>query len=109
MFSSHPPLTVFMFAIPEVGNHISQNTMHTFVGMHPHRGFETITIAFKGEVEHADSIGNKGVIHEGGVQWMTAGVFTLPTRLLRSRCRHLPEPLWHCHQLLKSSVKISSG
>ena len=40
---------------------------------HPHRGFETITIAFQGEVEHADSTGNGGVIGPGDVQWMTAG------------------------------------
>jgi len=43
------------------------------VGQHPHRGFETVTIAFDGEVEHADSVGNRGVIKPGGVQWMTAG------------------------------------
>lgn len=43
------------------------------VGQHPHRGFETITIAFQGEVEHHDSMGNRGVIEAGDVQWMTAG------------------------------------
>lgn len=43
------------------------------VGQHPHRGFETITIAFKGEVEHSDSVGNRDVIKPGDVQWMTAG------------------------------------
>jgi redox-sensitive bicupin YhaK (pirin superfamily) len=43
------------------------------VGPHPHRGFETVTIAFHGSVAHHDSIGNSGVIHEGDVQWMTAG------------------------------------
>jgi len=42
------------------------------VGQHPHRGFETITIAFQGEVEHGDSVGNRGVIGSGDVQWMTA-------------------------------------
>jgi len=42
------------------------------VGKHPHRGFETVTIAFQGEVEHADSLGNGGVIKAGDVQWMTA-------------------------------------
>jgi redox-sensitive bicupin YhaK (pirin superfamily) len=42
------------------------------VGQHPHRGFETVTIAFQGEVEHGDSVGNKGVIGPGDVQWMTA-------------------------------------
>jgi len=40
---------------------------------HPHRGIETITYMFRGEVEHGDSMGNKGVIYAGDVQWMTAG------------------------------------
>jgi len=40
---------------------------------HPHRGIETITYMLHGEVEHGDSLGNKGVIHTGDVQWMTAG------------------------------------
>ena len=43
------------------------------VGPHPHRGFETVTIAYKGKVEHHDSRGGGGVIGEGDVQWMTAG------------------------------------
>lgn len=42
------------------------------VDVHPHRGFETVTIAFKGKVAHHDSAGNSGVVEEGGVQWMTA-------------------------------------
>lgn len=42
------------------------------VGVHPHRGFETVTIAYKGKVAHYDSSGNSGVIGEGDVQWMTA-------------------------------------
>ena len=42
------------------------------VGVHPHRGFETVTIAYKGQVAHHDSAGNSGVIKEGDVQWMTA-------------------------------------
>jgi quercetin 2,3-dioxygenase len=42
------------------------------VGVHPHRGFETVTIAYKGRVAHHDSAGNSGVIGEGDVQWMTA-------------------------------------
>lgn len=42
------------------------------VGVHPHKGFETVTIAYKGKVEHADSTGSGGVINEGDVQWMTA-------------------------------------
>lgn len=40
---------------------------------HPHRGIETITYMLEGEVEHEDSLGNKGVIKDGDVQWMTAG------------------------------------
>eukprot|EP00934_Nitzschia_sp_Nitz4_P001764 Nitzschia sp. Nitz4//scaffold77_size91520//81853//82938//NITZ4_004906-RA/size91520-augustus-gene-0.71-mRNA-1//1//CDS//3329558039//1764//frame0 len=43
------------------------------VGMHPHRGQETVTIAFQGEIEHGDNKGNRGVIGPGDVQWMTAG------------------------------------
>ena len=42
------------------------------VGPHPHRGFETVTIAFQGEVDHRDSVGNHGHIGPGDVQWMTA-------------------------------------
>jgi redox-sensitive bicupin YhaK (pirin superfamily) len=40
---------------------------------HPHRGIETVTYMIRGEVEHGDSIGNKGLIGSGDVQWMTAG------------------------------------
>jgi redox-sensitive bicupin YhaK (pirin superfamily) len=43
------------------------------VGPHPHRGFETVTIAFEGSVAHHDSTGAGGVIGPGDVQWMTAG------------------------------------
>jgi redox-sensitive bicupin YhaK (pirin superfamily) len=42
------------------------------VGEHPHRGFETVTIAYQGEVEHRDSAGHAGRIGAGDVQWMTA-------------------------------------
>lgn len=42
------------------------------VGQHPHRGFETVTIVYDGEVAHRDSAGNGGVIGPGDVQWMTA-------------------------------------
>lgn len=43
------------------------------VGEHPHRGFETVTLVYDGEVEHRDSTGKGGVIGPGDVQWMTAG------------------------------------
>jgi redox-sensitive bicupin YhaK (pirin superfamily) len=42
------------------------------VGQHPHRGFETVTVAYQGEIEHHDSEGNRGTIGPGDVQWMTA-------------------------------------
>jgi len=43
------------------------------VGVHPHKGFETVTIAYKGKVAHHDSSGGGGIIGEGDIQWMTAG------------------------------------
>ena len=42
------------------------------VGVHPHRGFETVTLAYHGRIAHHDSAGNSGIIGEGDVQWMTA-------------------------------------
>jgi redox-sensitive bicupin YhaK (pirin superfamily) len=59
---------------------LDYNSKYTFepslepkgVGVHPHRGFETVTIAYKGKIEHHDSSGGGGVISEGDVQWMTA-------------------------------------
>lgn len=53
----------------------SDNPEHYIKGFpwHPHRGIETITYVLKGDVEHGDSLGNKGVISSGDVQWMTAG------------------------------------
>ncbi|SDE47146.1 hypothetical protein SAMN05421636_105193 [Pricia antarctica] len=59
---------------------LDYNSTYTFppsdtpkgVGVHPHKGFETVTIAYKGKVAHHDSSGGGGVISEGDVQWMTA-------------------------------------
>ena len=51
----------------------SPTTQRRGVGEHPHRGFETVTIVYEGEVEHRDSTGGGGVIGPGDVQWMTAG------------------------------------
>jgi redox-sensitive bicupin YhaK (pirin superfamily) len=42
------------------------------VGVHPHRGFETVTIAYHGAISHHDSAGNSGTIYPGDIQWMTA-------------------------------------
>ena len=47
------------------------------VDVHPHKGFETVTIAYQGSVAHHDSAGNSGVINPGDVQWMTAGAGVL--------------------------------
>jgi redox-sensitive bicupin YhaK (pirin superfamily) len=51
----------------------SSTTERKGVGSHPHRGFETVTIVYEGEVAHQDSTGQGGVIGPGDVQWMTAG------------------------------------
>jgi redox-sensitive bicupin YhaK (pirin superfamily) len=53
----------------------SDNPNHYLPGFpwHPHRGIETITYVLQGDIEHGDSMGNKGVISSGDVQWMTAG------------------------------------
>jgi redox-sensitive bicupin YhaK (pirin superfamily) len=51
----------------------SPTTQRRGVGTHPHRGFETVTIAYQGAVAHRDSTGAGGVIRPGEVQWMTAG------------------------------------
>lgn len=48
-------------------------TQRRGVGEHPHRGFETVTLVYDGEVEHRDSSGGGGTIQAGDVQWMTAG------------------------------------
>lgn len=50
----------------------SPTTARRGVGQHPHRGFETVTIVYQGEVAHRDSTGEGGVIGAGDVQWMTA-------------------------------------
>ena len=64
------PWLMFDYASPK---QFSPTSSRLGVGQHPHRGFETITIAFQGEIEHADSTGNRDVIKAGDVQWMTAG------------------------------------
>jgi redox-sensitive bicupin YhaK (pirin superfamily) len=48
------------------------STARRGVGEHPHRGFETVTLVYQGELEHRDSAGNHGTIGPGDVQWMTA-------------------------------------
>ena len=63
------PWLMFDYAAPK---EFSPSYERRGVGQHPHRGFETITIAFNGEVEHGDSMGNRDTIGPGDVQWMTA-------------------------------------
>ncbi|KGQ69596.1 short-chain dehydrogenase [Chelonobacter oris] len=65
------PFLMLDYAMPQ---HFAPNEADPRgVGAHPHAGFETVTIALQGEVEHRDSAGNGGVIGTGDVQWMTAG------------------------------------
>ena len=80
----YPALSVFSYQ--ELGNTTSPFLLLDHLGPgrlepksnkkgvheHPHRGFETVTFVFAGELEHQDSIGNGGVIGQGDVQWMTA-------------------------------------
>ena len=75
-----------LFSYDQMGRHISPFLLLDYaaptvfapaarprgVGEHPHRGFETVTIVYQGEVAHRDSVGNSGVIGPGDVQWMTA-------------------------------------
>ena len=63
------PFLMFDYAVPR---EFAATEKKRGVGPHPHRGFETVTLAFQGEIEHGDSVGNRGVIGSGDVQWMTA-------------------------------------
>jgi redox-sensitive bicupin YhaK (pirin superfamily) len=63
------PFLLFDYAGPY---NFSPATTPRGVGQHPHRGFETVTIAYEGEVAHRDSTGGGGTIKPGDVQWMTA-------------------------------------
>ncbi len=63
------PFLLLDYAGPQV---FAPGSHHRGVGGHPHRGFETVTIVYQGEVAHRDSTGKGGVIGPGDVQWMTA-------------------------------------
>lgn len=68
-----PELSPFLL-LDHAGPHaFAPTTQRRGVGAHPHRGFETVTLVFAGEVEHRDSAGGGGTIGPGDVQWMTAG------------------------------------
>ena len=68
--ASLSPFLMFDYAAPK--HFPPNNGKPKGVGQHPHRGFETVTIAFQGEVEHKDNQGGPGVIGPGDIQWMTA-------------------------------------
>jgi len=61
---------------------------------HPHRGIETVTYLLKGEIEHGDSLGNKGVIGDLQCQWMTAGSGIIHQEMPRASERMLGCQLW---------------
>jgi redox-sensitive bicupin YhaK (pirin superfamily) len=61
---------------------------------HPHRGIETITYLIKGQIEHGDSMGNKGTIRDGGCQWMTAGKAVLHQEMPQPSGRMLGVQVW---------------
>lgn len=75
LFPSNPlasrisPFLMLDYAGPA---HFEASDQRRGVEQHPHRGFETVTIAYQGSVAHRDSSGASGVIHPGDVQWMTA-------------------------------------
>jgi quercetin 2,3-dioxygenase len=61
---------------------------------HPHRGIETVTYLISGRIEHEDSLGNRGVIHGGESQWMTAGSGILHSEMPKATDRMLGFQLW---------------
>lgn len=63
----------FLLAGYNPPRHFAPSETPKGVGMHPHRGFETVTLVFQGGVAHGDTMGNRGEIFAGDVQWMTAG------------------------------------
>jgi quercetin 2,3-dioxygenase len=74
---------------------------------HPHRGIETITYVLEGEVEHSDSLGNRGLLAPGSIQWMTAGSGIMHQEMPRGNARGQ----MHGFQLwanLPSSLKMTS-
>ncbi len=58
--------------LDEFGSHEAQDYIAGFPA-HPHRGFQTVTYMIKGKMGHKDSVGNEGIIEDGGIQWMNAG------------------------------------
>lgn len=65
------PFLMLDYAAPQT--YTANSSLPRGVGQHPHKGFETVTIAYQGEVAHRDSSGGGGIIKQGDTQWMTAG------------------------------------
>lgn len=75
VFSPHPDaemLSPFLLLDHAARRRFDPSPWRRGVGEHPHRGFETVTFAYEGEIEHRDSAGGGGRIGPGDVQWMTA-------------------------------------
>ncbi len=68
-----PHISPFLLLDYAGPHYFEPTTERRGVGQHPHRGFETVTVVYDGQVEHKDSAGNGGIIGPGDVQWMTAG------------------------------------
>jgi redox-sensitive bicupin YhaK (pirin superfamily) len=80
MFSYHDmaaELSPFLLLDHAGPAHFTPTEKSRGVDWHPHRGFETVSIAYDGEIEHEDTAGNRGKIRAGDVQWMTAGAGVL--------------------------------
>ena len=73
VIGAHPVLNLDPFLLFDEFRSDDPNDYISGFPAHPHRGFETVTIVYQGEVAHRDSTGQGGVIGPGGVQWMTAG------------------------------------
>ena len=72
-YQERPALSPFLL-LDHAGPHdFAPSQQQRGVDWHPHRGFETVTVVYDGEVDHHDTAGNGGSIGRGDVQWMTAG------------------------------------
>jgi quercetin 2,3-dioxygenase len=72
-YQEHPELSPFLLLDHAGPADFPPSSKQLGVGWHPHRGFETVTVVYQGEVDHEDTAGNGGSIAAGDVQWMTAG------------------------------------
>ncbi len=76
---------------------------------HPHRGIETITYLIKGDIEHGDSLGNRGSIKDGDCQWMTAGSGIIHQEMPKKTERMLGAQLWLNLPASKKMTKPAYG